>query len=892
MGESDSTQPLVLGRYQLTERVGTGSSGSVIAAKDSQSGREVVVKFFDGEQDGFPSWTSELRLVMRFKHPHIVPCLDAGYDEVHKLWALVFARAHGGSLRRALVAGTFRKEQRAPLLVSIASALVYAHNQGVIHRDVKPENIVAEREEWLLTDFGAGRFLSRGAVARTMTGSVEYMAPEVKQHGATPRSEQFSLGMVGAELYLGAIPNRQELPQIQRTLEKIDGVARVLARLCAEDPQQRFEDMTQVLIALQEAAKQMDITGSLWERLRPYLIERCGLSESALLQLHNEWSAKGSLLDFLVRKQLLTRPQARSIDAIEKGYMDLPLSVVLGVGPRVSGPREVPTVFALAAIPVSQTEPNQEPAKEPDQASVVAPVQEVIQTSVTAPVQEVSQKSESVSVQTGTLESDAADALEADLEVAPHVALEVAPQRVIAPVQEAMAAPVQEAVQEIVQESAQAPVALSASTVAPPVQSAPTPRRLADVAPGMRIGRYVLQEWLGTGATAKVFRAFHEMLGVPVAVKIFEAMDLSEEPDARTRFLREAQTLVRLEHPNIVRVFDADVQDGLPFIVMEHVGENSLENLIGVVGKLQAPHVARIGLAVAEALEVAARGGLMHRDVKPSNIIERKDGHIKLVDFGIASRRTKDGVLEDPLAALGLVSGTATYIAPEQIESPSTIDFRADMYSLGASLYDAAVGRPPFERESLRELLMAHIHDEPEPITQLVPSFDRHLALVIHRMLRKKPEERYGSWREVKDALSYLLLLHNKTATDKSHPIKTEPDSDSVGSPSVPQSASRSLPPAVDAPGSFVKTAPLGSSASLVAPRTASVGPTGAAVPPVASIPTAPAAPTALAASAARPAKSPAALSTLFEHRLVRMAGPAVAMCLLLLILLLMRSCS
>ena len=851
MAESVSSQSLVLGRYQLTDRVGTGSSGSVFAATDSQTGSEVVVKFFDGAEDGFPSWTSELRLVMRFKHPNIVPCLDAGFDEVHQLWALVFARAHGGSLRRALIAGTLRKEQHAQVLLNVASALVYAHSQGVIHRDVKPENIVAERDAWLLTDFGAGRFLSRGAVARTMTGSVEYMAPEVKLLGATPSSDQFSLGMIGAELCLGMIPSRQQLPHIRRTLETMNEVAKVIARLCEDEPQQRFADMEQALIALQEAVKQMDVNGSLWERLRPYLSERYGLTESALLQLHSEWATKGPLLEFLVRKQLLTRPQARTIDAIEKGYMDLPLSTVLGFGLRGSTPSK--------------------PAPKTVQRVAPEPARVVTDVSAKESVQESVQESAQESVQAVTKES----------------------------VQESVQAVTKESVQESVQESA---------TEQPGMQETPTPslppqRRLADLAPGMRIGRYLLQESLGSGATATVFRSFHEMLGVPVAVKVFEAIDLSADPDARSRFLREAQTLVRLDHPNIVRVFDADLQDRLPFIVMEHVGENSLEDLIAVTGKLQAPHIARIGLAVAEALEAAARGGLMHRDVKPSNIIERMDGHIKLVDFGIASRRTKDGVLEDPLAALGLVSGTATYIAPEQIENPSTIDFRADMYSLGATLYDAAVGRPPFERDSLRELLLAHIQEEPAQILELVPSFDRHLALVIHRMLRKKPEQRYGSWREVKDALSYLLLLHDKThdkaldtasdgATDKApdrptdkvldraseetaRPILSRSALSPSGSQSKPPQSPRPAEAAIDAPSPFAVQLSSGSAAP------------GTAVKKPAAIP------------AAIPAVIPAAISvawiaaarSLLDSRTVRMTGLLFALCLFLVTLfLLLRS--
>jgi serine/threonine protein kinase len=296
-----------------------------------------------------------------------------------------------------------------------------------------------------------------------------------------------------------------------------------------------------------------------------------------------------------------------------------------------------------------------------------------------------------------------------------------------------------------------------AARILPPSKAVSPP-----LGPGVRIGRYVLQDALGEGATATVFRSFHELLSMPVAVKIFEPLDPTIDPEGATRFRREAQTLVRLSHPNIVRIIDIDVWEGKPFIVMEYVGETSLATQIQNLGRLPAPRIAQIGLAVAEALEAASREGLLHRDVKPSNILERKDGHIKLVDFGIAATRSAEGILSDPQAKQGLVSGTPTYIAPEQAQNPSQIDFRADMYSLGATLYHAAVGRPLFVRATAYDLLMAHIHEAPVHITDLDSSFDPHLAYVIHRMLQKRPSDRFSSWPELRDALSHSLLRQDE----------------------------------------------------------------------------------------------------------------------------------
>ncbi len=274
----------VLGRYVLGQRLAAGSLGTVVAATDARTGRAVAVKFFDGASDNYAAWVDEMRLAVRLAHPHIVACIDAGHDDAWGLSVLVFVRAMGGSLRRALASGcTFDAPALHRLLTEISAALAFAHELGVVHRDVKPENILAlERlgePPWALTDFGAGRFLPRGAALRSLAGSTGYIAPEVTLGTADATSDLYSLGVVALELYTG---ERGELPT--RTEFRLrhrggDGPAAMIARLLAPDPNDRFPGAAGLVAALAAAPAGFDVgrtlDGTAWLLAGDEVSRRC-----------------------------------------------------------------------------------------------------------------------------------------------------------------------------------------------------------------------------------------------------------------------------------------------------------------------------------------------------------------------------------------------------------------------------------------------------------------------------------------------------------------------------------------------------------------------------------------------------------------------------------------
>src|SRR4051812_13177616 len=247
-------------------------------------------------------------------------------------------------------------------------------------------------------------------------------------------------------------------------------------------------------------------------------------------------------------------------------------------------------------------------------------------------------------------------------------------------------------------------------------------------------GRYRLLEPVGSGGMGRVWLARDEMLDRDVAVKEFvppEWMTEDEQTRLRDRTLREARSAGRLNHPHVVRVYDVVHADGLPWIVMEYVPSRSLHQVINEDGPYSPVAAARIGLAVLDALSAAHRAGVLHRDVKPHNVLIGNDGRVVLTDFGLATF-VDDGSVTGP----GLVVGSPQYVSPERArDGASTVE--SDMWSLGATLYTAVEGRSPYARETAMATLMALATEPPDPLDNAGP-----LGPVLLGLLRHDPATR------------------------------------------------------------------------------------------------------------------------------------------------------
>ena len=294
-----------------------------------------------------------------------------------------------------------------------------------------------------------------------------------------------------------------------------------------------------------------------------------------------------------------------------------------------------------------------------------------------------------------------------------------------------------------------------------PMATAAVPEVLANHA------RYRIVRLLGSGGMGVVFQAEHRLMERMVALKVIRR-DLLDHPAAVERFQTEVRAAARLAHPNIVAALDAEQAGDLHFLVMEYIPGISLARLVEQEGPLPVADACDTVRQAAMGLQHAWQKGMVHRDIKPQNLMRADTGQIKILDFGLARFATGQAATPaaepsppvkrptDSMTATGAVLGTPDYIAPEQATDSSRTDIRADIYSLGCTLYFLLAGETPFAQGSVTEKVTAHRERAARPLSLLRPDVPRELERIVQRMMAKDPAERYQTPIEVAEALQHI----------------------------------------------------------------------------------------------------------------------------------------
>ena len=287
---------------------------------------------------------------------------------------------------------------------------------------------------------------------------------------------------------------------------------------------------------------------------------------------------------------------------------------------------------------------------------------------------------------------------------------------------------------------------------------------LPAVVPGRMLKHFRLEGLLGEGGMGKVYRAQDTRLHRPVAVKLLSA-ELTGDPERKQRFLQEARAAARINHPAVAQIFDADEADGVTFIVMELVEGQTIRQLV-LNRELDLVGTMEIGIQVARGLAKAHEMGIIHRDIKPANVMRTNDGHVKILDFGLAKLVAPPAGHDTPEAPSldewetartrsGIMMGTPAYMSPEQVRG-LPVDARTDIFALGILLFEMATGQSPFERDNFRQALHAAAYEDTPPMNSVRAHIPDELQRVVNHCLRKQPEERYATARLVAEDLEKL----------------------------------------------------------------------------------------------------------------------------------------
>lgn len=276
-----------------------------------------------------------------------------------------------------------------------------------------------------------------------------------------------------------------------------------------------------------------------------------------------------------------------------------------------------------------------------------------------------------------------------------------------------------------------------------------------------QFNNYQLMELLGEGGMGSVFKAVDRNLNRRVALKILKR-ECSANAEERAKLEQEARVTASINHPHVVKVFSFGEDHGQFYLAMELVEKGSLDNLMGIQGRVAEAQALEVGIQIAEGLEAALERDLIHRDIKPGNILFSDPHTAKLVDFGLAI------VMDEAAQARGEIWGTPYYIAPEKLDNLPE-DFRSDMYSLGGTLFHALSGRPPYEAENASMVALKQLKSQPISLQAFAPDVSSETAYVINRMLAKNPDDRYGTYREL---IEHLTFARHKLLDRAQNPPK------------------------------------------------------------------------------------------------------------------------
>jgi predicted Ser/Thr protein kinase len=285
---------------------------------------------------------------------------------------------------------------------------------------------------------------------------------------------------------------------------------------------------------------------------------------------------------------------------------------------------------------------------------------------------------------------------------------------------------------------------------------------------GETFGGYAIESLLGRGGMGAVYLATHARLARKVALKVV-APELAHDEEFRARFLRESQLAASLDHPNVIPVYDAGEVDGILFLAMRYVSGPSLQTLLRAHGTIPPEDGLRLAEQVGGALDAAHAAGLVHRDVKPANILLSESlEHAYLCDFGLAKQASSHGMTQT-----GSFLGTVDYCAPEQIEG-GAVDGRSDLYSLGAVLFHCLAGQAPYVRETDFAVLEAHLREPPPALSSVRPGLPAALDGVLVTAMARYPDVRYASGHELAAAFADALARRDGAATRAAPPAPVE----------------------------------------------------------------------------------------------------------------------